>query len=60
MLDAGSNKVSTFSINDYNPIQLAFVNTVSSRGEFPLSVTASADTNSACVFNGGSNASVSC
>ncbi len=60
MVNAGSNTVSMFTIDDYNPTQLAYVNTVSSRGEFPLSVTASADTNSACVFNGGNNGSVSC
>lgn len=52
---AGSNTISSFSINVHRPTQLTLIGEpISSGGEFPISVAVSPRTGQVCVANAGS------
>lgn len=57
-VNAGSNSISTFSIDQSNPQQLELINQVSSQGDFPMALTAKKGI--ACVANGGQINGIAC
>ncbi|KAJ7499691.1 hypothetical protein FB451DRAFT_1073941 [Mycena latifolia] len=60
-VNAGSNTVSVFAIDPFNPAQLFMIGKpVSSSGEFPTSLAINQAGNKVCVVNGGKINGVSC
>lgn len=60
-MQAGSNTISTFTIDSNNPTSLQMLGApVSSGGEFPVSLAFNAAGDRMCVLNGGAVAGVNC
>jgi hypothetical protein len=60
-VNAGSNSLSMFKINEANPTDIRLVGMpVDTQGEFPVAVAFSPKMNMACVVNGGAVDGVSC
>ncbi|KAJ2997938.1 hypothetical protein HDV02_005033 [Globomyces sp. JEL0801] len=58
--NAGSNSISTFQINKYDPTKLQFLNVVPSGGDFPVALTFSSKLGMLCAANGGQVNGVMC
>jgi len=60
-VNAGSNSLSMFKINDLQPTELSLVGMpVDTQGDFPVAVAFSSKMNLACVVNGGAADGVAC
>lgn len=60
-VNPGSNTLSMFTIDPWNPTSLSPVGTPApTLGDFPVSVTISQKLNQACVANSGTNAGIAC
>ncbi|KAH0287091.1 hypothetical protein M436DRAFT_68262 [Aureobasidium namibiae CBS 147.97] len=59
-VNAGSNSVSMFSIDPWNPMEPTLLGCKSSMGDFPVPVAVSLKHKMVCVANTGINAGVSC
>lgn len=59
-VNAGSNSVSMFSIDPWNPMKPKLLGCKSSKGDFPVAVAVSLKHKMVCVANTGINAGVSC
>ncbi|KAL2074889.1 hypothetical protein VTL71DRAFT_8669 [Oculimacula yallundae] len=59
-VNAGSNTVSLFVIDEDNPWNPKLINTAPSQGDFPVSIAYSRKLKTACTLNGGSKAGVAC
>jgi hypothetical protein len=59
-VNAGSNSVSMFAINPWNPMEPTLLGCKSSMGDFPVCVTVSMKHKLVCVANTGINAGVIC